>query len=818
MKFLNKSRKSESKSEGSGANSRNDNMADKEDLGPTVSPVKSSSTEDTQASSDKFSMMFSQRIKEIGGTQKGNEEGLDFLQNPDLNINPSILNSKTAPSLLTLSSTRMTESIFSRGNLSLSTKESSYASTSQRSKKKGSYEYRNRGDIGQALQIVDIPEEPIEITNMHEYISDKLHNLSSDISFILNQYHNSLINLSTAVIDTIECLKQFISSVLKFEDLGEQEWDFNTYNNEHLRKIMCIYLDFYDNLLADDVYLKLKVMLVKNFDDFTKVLSSDLKRARLISSSVSKPQNFAIGVNDGKSLPNEDVLARVIRRVSTSGMLISEQTGTFIAPIYRGISKNLNILCLYFGIPSPKTYHYEMARSIGELYDDIHVMVVKNYIDLCSTVNKAAKDDMKTTSGQGYISYEKVSPMFKFKLPFRIPRDQTNPPISISLSTENSLRISGTLGGYIYPKINVAKQPHLESYTDSKFAISCGHVCLNNNDKNLNYPYVASPSAVLISLYKQALTAQYKKVSEGEAENLANEAKVAYGAALKQIDEMFPFKKVKVLGSNEDKYEIRNLPKHRFGQIIWGERMLIALSNEDGKEDVEKKLSDLAIIKVNKNLKCNLNFLGDDVAFNEYDPALMFDNLYVRGIVNLHRSSDIRLDEVDDSATENDNCNGLPVFKYGSTTKLTKGNLNGIKLVYWLDGAIQSSEFVVGSVDSNTAFAAGGDSGSWILTKLENFKNSTPAKGLGVVGMLHSHDGEQKQFGLFTPMMEILERLEKVTGIEWGVVGVPEKDVQLSNEENDSIYSGIFENESFESEKSSLSSFKDSVGNESLDE
>ena len=103
---------------------------------------------------------------------------------------------------------------------------------------------------------------------------------------------------------------------------------------------------------------------------------------------------------------------------------------------------------------------------------------------------------------------------------------------------------------------------------------------------------------------------------------------------------MFPLKKVKVpYSSKREGHEIRNLPEHRFGQIIWGEKnMATNLKGSDkASQDVENKLSDLAIIEVNKNLKCDQNFLGDDIAFNEYDPALMFDNLYVRKVINLER-------------------------------------------------------------------------------------------------------------------------------------------------------------------------------------
>ncbi|KAG7660963.1 SSY5 [[Candida] subhashii] len=350
--------------------------------------------------------------------------------------------------------------------------------------------------------------------------------------------------------------------------------------------------------------------------------------------------------------------------------------------------------------------------------------------------------------------------------------------MSMSLSVENSTRTSGTMGGYIYPIINLSTQPHLQHYANSKFAISCGHVCLDGaTTVSSAYPHVSCPSSVLISLYKSALMTQYQKANA--------EAKVAYGSVLTQLGEMFPLKRVKVTDpkSKTTKEDVRNLPKLRFGQIIWGERTLIkqdsptTTTTEDNDPIASPILSDLAIIKINKNLQCQ-NYLGDDIPFNEYDPSLILDNLYVRKIIPLNRfnpkpipPSSASIDTtISGPPNLQTNFHGISVFKYGSTTKYTTGNLNGIKLVYWQDGAIHSSEYIINSPDNLSAFASGGDSGSWILTKLEDIGDE---KGLGVVGMLHSYDGAGRQFGLFSPMCEILERLEDVTGIKWGVVGCP---------------------------------------------
>lgn len=733
-----------------------------------------------------------------------------FNNDPNLNLNPSISNSRTSASVYTKDSDFMGKSIFSQSKHTFSTKQSSYASSSnQSSKRKQSNSQPSSSlrdmDYGQPLQILDIAEDINEDTDPKEVILDKLHQIYQDISLILNQFNHSSINLTTAAINTIEVLKTFINYA-NTSNLTK-DWDFSTYNNADLRKIMKIYLNYYDNLLSDEVYIKLRLLLVKNFNDFSSKLNDNYQAISLNSQSMIKPQNFAIGTNGGESLPNEDTLTSIIHKISTTTISVNEQNGSFIAPIVRGISSELNILCLYFGYPNPSDYHYKLTKSFHELFDDVHILVMKNQIDLASTAMSSNSNYSPHKTRLKHAQQPSPStstPVQNFKLPFRNPTNINEPPMSLSLSIETSARTSGTMGGFIYPKIDLKKQPNLVSYANSKFAISCGHVCLDKRDDNVEYPHVSAPLSVLVNLYKQALNTQYQKFANQDIDRGINsdmpmmEAKTAYGSALKQLDENFPMKKIKIFDSRtkQEKWEIRNFPKFRFGQIIWGERTLIqAKKSKDGEDLQEKRLSDLAIIKVNKNLKCDSNYLGNDITFNEFDPSLMFDNLYVRKIIKLNRKAkELKLESLNDvdssvSSFNSDSNNGIPVFKYGSTTKFTSGHLNGIRLVYWLDGAIHSSEFVVNSIEKNSAFAAGGDSGSWILSKLEDVNSVSDSKGLGVLGMLHSYDGEFKQFGLFTPMCEILDRLEEVTNIKWGVVGVNEKhddESILSHDSSDS--------------------------------
>lgn len=776
------------------------------DIQPVTSLTKSTSTIESQDSIHQLRPMFSSPL--VKSEDECNKEAgtkFNFTHDTNLNLNPSILGKSKASSLMTKESEYMGNSMYSTSKKTFSTKQSSYMTQSSQKKDGSSSQMRNL-EYGQPLQILSIDEDIREGPDRRKSLEEMVHELYGDLLFVMNQYNNSLINLSTTVINTIDCFKKFVATV-ESTDVRSEHFNITTYNNADMRRIVRLYLHFYDNLLENEVYVKLKLLLVKNFNEFAAALHGQDKPLDNGTQKMMKPQNFAIGINPNQSLPNEQLLEKIMGRIASTSISVKEQNGSFIAPIARGISKELNVLCLYFGYPNPTDAHSKLVQNLQELYDDIHVMVVKNQIDLASTMMQPANVPLP--------NYDNPNPKVhtpgvedvirKFKLPFRNPSDSSRPPMSLSLSVENAARISGTMGGYIYPMIDLKKQPHLESYTNSKFAISCGHVCLDNKDENISYPHIAAPLAVLISLYKQALWTQYQKFNQQGDHTASMEERVAYGAVLKNLDEMFPLKKVRVPHSKKDEYEIRNLPMHRFGQIIWGERTLIDLKDSDKNEkNRENKLSDLAIIKVNKNLKCDQNFLGDDVVFNEYDPALMFDNLYVRAVINLKREAEeIDINEVDSVASRNSDYSGLPVFKYGSTTKFTKGNLNGIKLVYWLDGAIHSSEFVINSLENNTAFAAGGDSGSWILAKLEDCSYGPRSKGLGVVGMLHSYDGEHKQFGLFTPMCEILERLETITNIKWGVVGVPEKnehgfasDEELSSNDEDNETSESSDDES----------------------
>lgn len=689
-----------------------------------------------------------------------------FTNDLSLNLNPCIT---TGASLSTDNSTRCGKSVFS-SEFSSSTLQPS-GGTAPSARKQITED--SRDDVSQ---------------NPQDLIAHRLHTLWQDISYVVSQHRTSTINLSTAAINVAHRLKDFVALL---EGLTTaQPWSFSAYNNDDVRRILKMFLHLYDNLLQDDAFMKLKLMLCKAFNDFNASLKSF---SRPFSDpdpgNILKPQNFAIGINNGQKLAHQDAITRIIAKIAGSDVGLSEQNGSFIAPITRGISKDMNVLCLYFGYSTLTDNHQRIVNSIQELYEDIHVIAAKNHIGVAS--------DATASSG---VKRKFQPDTCSIRLPFRVPTDPNRPPMSLSISVESSARVSGTMGGFIYPKIDLAKQPHMSSCANLSYAISCGHVCFDRYEFSEEYPHISSPLSVLIDLYKNALLRECQKLTSACGEDYETQA--AYSSIYKQLDEMFPKKEVKVYDpkTRKELIEVKNLPEHRFGQITWCERKFIDASTKDGPAMVDKRLSDLAIIKVNKIFQCDQNYLGDDVPFSKYDPSLKFENLYVREVVSLKRNSQelpfeavTEIDSVVDLPSLKNvdrTTDGLPVFKYGSTTKFTKGNLNGIKLVYWLDGLLHSSEFVVSSVENTTPLAAGGDSGSWILCKLEDVRGSPGTKGLGVVGMLHSNDGENREFGLFTPMMEILDRLEQVTNIQWGVIGVQEKSEESMAKTSDLSDSG----------------------------
>lgn len=403
--------------------------------------------------------------------------------------------------------------------------------------------------------------------------------------------------------------------------------------------------------------------------------------------------NFCIDADC--NLPKRDSIGKIIEEFSTQdSSLIADQEGAFIAPILRGLSRRSAILTVMFGVPEPHQKHYEIINALYSLFPDVHFFCVKDYIKPCADVADVPAMPMefelpKTSLGTSFIP------------PYRLATNVFEPPISMSLSADHSLKSTGTLGGYLFPQIE--KNHKLSQFAGASFAITCSHVVLSETH---DYPHVSTPSKVLQTAYRNTLLEENHRYPQESQESKAFLEEVArVEAHMKWQDE------------------------NKFGQVVWGERSII-----------NHKLSDFAIIKVDQKYKCE-NSLGAGLT-TVPDPTLRFRNMYVKEKILKCKP-------------------GLQVFKIGASTNYTSGQINAAKLVYWADGALQSSEFVVSS--PLPLFASAGDSGSWILTKLEN------QPGLGCVGMLHSYDGEQKQFGLFTPIGDILQRLHAVTGVLWDI-------------------------------------------------
>lgn len=533
---------------------------------------------------------------------------------------------------------------------------------------------------------VSVPENEI---SQQSTLQMHLYNLETNLAELVDDIHQNITNISKAVIQAVEYFKVFL--MIKNRNLGCQK--ISSENSSSLRNISKIVFHFLDNLLNSEGYTNSKYILLKRYLQFLRKININPMQDTKGSETLPHLKNFCLDYK----LPNVDKIEAIIQGLLESDCnMISDQNGAFIAPIRRGLSQETSIISVCFGIENVQQEHHEMIKILYSLFPDIHFYIVRDSIKKCAKVERShnfVAQPTHTDSNQHDIP--------EFIPPYRIAEDPLEPPISMSISTENDPNVTGTLGGYVFPQIE--QNSKFSQFAGSSFAITSAHVVLSESQ---DYPHCSVPSTTLQNAYLQTLLSEGKRYPDDSKEKLA---------FLKEAE------KVRA----NMKWQSENL----FGQVVWGVRSII-----------NNRLSDFAIIKVNPQYKC-YNFLGKNLSFTN-DPTLKFQNKYIkRKIMKLTA--------------------GMKVFKIGASSNYTSGQVNGTKLVYWADGKLQTSEFVVAS--PLPVFACAGDSGSWILTKSDSYL------GLGVVGMLHSYDGSRQQFGLFTPIADILERLNDVTGIQWDI-------------------------------------------------
>jgi hypothetical protein len=664
---------------------------------------------------------------------------------------------------------------------------------------------------------------------LNEFIKSQLRSLSSTIAHIIMQISQSVYNLTKASIKITESIESTLITIKSHKYLPLILKDqFTTISSIGLRRLVKHTLNLFDNILIGSAYDKSKALIMKNmYELFTAIKALPDNQPELTNFiTYMSPTTFPIDHDANKFQEIEKVdhiMNTLLMKDKDKNRLLSDQDGSFIAPVQRGFCiPSLSVITFIFGFPKLSKEHHDVIKYFASQLDSVHFVAQKNRIIYAST--RTEKSNM-VQHAHSKSTHQRNRSM-KLKSPFRtIDENQEYIPISMSLSADNANIASGTLGGYLYPKVpNHCMNPKILKYRGNVFGLTCAHVVLGRENEQTEgkenaHPEISIPSSVLINLYKNALVHEMMNHSETSLEY------GVYSDAVKMIDEEYPVQKVQVEGKRS---VYKNLPKHKFGSIIWGERRINS-----------NRLSDIAIIKINAEIqkKKYVNYLGEDLQLSQYDPSLILSNLNVKRIVSLQPRKNGIL------STAN-----LSVFKVGSTTGYTQGCINGMKMIYWADGNLRSSEFIIaGAKGKMEGFANGGDSGAWILSKIsevnkvksnydelsdteenheegtfdnhtedseddseedytknsltsfiESFiprsklskrnnkvggskrktreRNGEDDSGLGVLGMLHSYDGEFKQFGLFTPMDDVLDRLEQVTGVEWGVVGCSEED------------------------------------------
>ncbi|CCK69361.1 Ssy5p KNAG_0C02500 [Huiozyma naganishii CBS 8797] len=527
----------------------------------------------------------------------------------------------------------------------------------------------------------------------------ELFHLETNLMELMDDVHQNVLNISKAIILAIEFFKDFLSSgrVVVVPNISSE-------NSSNLRNISKIVFHFLDNLLVSDGFSNSRSILLKRYVQFLKKLNIDPMAEREPGSN-TLPYLMNFCIDENHTLPNTSRLTKLMEEIlKTDSSIISDQTGAFIAPIRRGLCQRASVLSIVFGIPNLQQEHYEMIKVLYSMYPDVHLYLTKDSIKPCAKVQSPLNSSKFQEGIHGdQLSQTALNDSFGagFSPPYRIAENPLSPPISMSISTMDSSQMTGTLGGYVFPQID--KTSKFSAFSGASFAITSAHVLLTESQ---DYQDVSVPSSVLQKAYLATILKESKKYPENSQERMA------FVKEAQKIKEQLKWHK-----------------ENKFGQIVWGERSM-----------VNQKLSDISIIKVNPTYKCE-NHIGNNAKFIS-DPTLRFQNNYVKKKIMKIKA-------------------GLKVFKIGASSNYTSGQVNGTRLVYWADGKLQSSEFVVAS--PSPLFAAAGDSGSWILAKSED------QLGLGVVGMLHSYDGANQQFGLFTPIDDILERLHDVTGVHWDI-------------------------------------------------
>lgn len=539
------------------------------------------------------------------------------------------------------------------------------------------------------------------------FVIQRLPILCENLSFVIDDIHQNMDSVSKATMSFIDILKNFIDDEAN-KNLKMHVITFE--NNVYMTKIFKMVLHLCDNFLFKPVYQTTRAILLTKFSQFCNLFNiKTTSKDDLLSNEdvrVTMPC-LQLFPNLEKSSEIEKIMHGIIE-LSKKNSVVSESEGSFIAPLKRGFTQDCSITSIMFGVAEDTVgCNLSTICSLYSMFPNIHFYSVADQIEPCSVAKevKSIIDANIQTQLESLISNWNT-------LPFRTSKDFCNPPISLSVSTLNrKTKMSGTLGGFIQPVINENSPKQLKHYGNSVYGITCAHVILSESQ---DYPEISLPSLLLQQKYITSLNNAKRDYPEGSKQ------RDIFNKEISRIEQYMDF-------------QFQNPA----GQVIWGERCILN----------DAQLSDFAIVKMNKNIKLECgNYLGDDVIQSLGDPSLRFDNGFITGYTKM-----------------NDIKPGVEIFKYGSSTKFTRGFLNGQRMVYWSDGKLQSSEFVINSLNNNPLFATGGDSGSFVLTKNSN------KLGLSVVGMLHSYDGEMKQLGLFTPMDNILTRLKAVTKVEWQI-------------------------------------------------
>ncbi|GMF78536.1 unnamed protein product [[Candida] boidinii] len=137
-------------------------------------------------------------------------------------------------------------------------------------------------------------------------------------------------------------------------------------------------------------------LLLNKFNDDTSDVAENLD-----SNVNDEHTNFgATNSSTSSSFMNTTTSIKNQNTDSKKGKLLSDQEGSFIAPVLRGFqNENLSVITFMFGFADLTKEHLDIVKTFSGSVEDLHFMCQRNFIKLANTdLDNGSKDSTNVTA------------------------------------------------------------------------------------------------------------------------------------------------------------------------------------------------------------------------------------------------------------------------------------------------------------------------------------------------------------------------------------------------------------------------------------